>query len=145
MVQKEKLESELKFEPEPTNETQDQQVGHGDLPTMEKEMLAASKAKKKSNVMRKPAAVRKRPAAEELQYQDPNLAKNIDMTDIFERLRKKRHADGTLMRYHAKTDGALMRYHAKKRAIAYGATSTDAALFARACASQAYSMRRKTM
>ena len=99
VVKKEDLESDeekpkLKFEPEPTNETQDQQVGHGDLSTMEKKMLAASKAKAKSNVMRRPAGVRKRLAAEELQYQDPNLAKNINMTDIFKRLRDNRHAEG---------------------------------------------------
>ena len=54
VVKKQTLESDeekpnLKFEPklkfEPTNETQDQQVGHGDLSTMEKKILAASKAK----------------------------------------------------------------------------------------------------
>ena len=67
------------------------------------------------------------------------------MTDIFERLRKKRHADEIVTIYHAMLDGAQMRYHAKKRAIAYGATSTDATLFARDCAAQASSMWEKTM
>ena len=141
VVKKEELESELKFEPEPTNETQDQQVGHGDLSTMEKKILAASKAKVKSNAMRRPAGVRKRPAAEELQYKDPNLAKNINMTDIFKRLRDNRHAEGMYRNKFRSTAYSK----ARKRAIDYGATSTDATLFARACASQASSMWEKTM
>ena len=150
VVKKEELESDeekqkLKFEPklkvEPTNETQDQQVGLDDLQTMEKEMLAASKAKVKSNVMRRPAGVRKRPAAEELQYKDPNLAKNINMTDIFKRLRDNRHAEGMYRNKFRSTAYSK----ARKRAIDYGATSTDATLFARACAAQASSMWEKTM